>query len=116
MTFAAHTNIDVLRQRRMFESVDTPLPALLGSFRHGETGVHFEYAERRHPDVTFAPDYQQMIYVADVEGRANTRLAKVHKTVAYIVVDEDAAGQPVVERWPLKGHRIYDPSYLASWN
>ena len=35
------------------------------------------------------------------------RYALVKKTVVYIVVDEDESGQPVVQKWSIKGHRIY---------
>jgi hypothetical protein len=31
----------------------------------------------------------------------------VKKTVAYIVVDEDEFGLPVIEKWNIKRHRNY---------
>jgi hypothetical protein len=33
--------------------------------------------------------------------------ALVKKTVAYIVVDEDDTGRAVIEKWRIKGHRVY---------
>jgi hypothetical protein len=35
------------------------------------------------------------------------RYALVKKTVVYIVVDEADDGQPVVQKWSIKAHRIY---------
>tara|TARA_R110002153_G_scaffold5889_1_gene27234 strand:+ start:100 stop:402 length:303 start_codon:yes stop_codon:yes gene_type:complete len=35
------------------------------------------------------------------------RYALVKKTVVYIVTDEDESGQPVVQKWSIKAHRIY---------
>jgi len=35
------------------------------------------------------------------------RYALVKKTVAYVCVDEDDYGQPVVEKWHIKRHREY---------
>jgi hypothetical protein len=35
------------------------------------------------------------------------RYALVKKTVAYIVVDEDDTGRAVIEKWQIKGHRVY---------
>ena len=33
------------------------------------------------------------------------RYARVLQTVAYIAVDEDAYGQPIVEKWGIYSHR-----------
>jgi hypothetical protein len=35
------------------------------------------------------------------------RYALVKKTVVYIVTDEADDGQPVVQKWSIKAHRIY---------
>ena len=50
-------------------------------------------------------DYPNIVYVNDVVG-SGYRYAKVLKTVAYIVVDEDDDG-PVVEKWYLKSNLVY---------
>ena len=36
------------------------------------------------------------------------RYARVLKTVAYIVVDEDEYGDAIVEKWNIKKQRIYE--------
>lgn len=108
MAFAPHTNDKVLAQLRA-GMVPTALPLVMGQFRHN--GYTFEYAERRHPDDNFAPEMPHMIYVGN---NGETRLAKVMKTVAWIVVDEDDKGQPVYVKWNLNSHRVYDTSWVRA--
>lgn len=38
----------------------------------------------------------------------NTRMNE-EKTVAYIVIDKDDAGLPVIEKWDIKQHYKYTP-------
>jgi len=38
------------------------------------------------------------------------RYALIKKTVAYIVVDEDDAGLPVIEKWDIKQHKTWGGS------
>lgn len=109
MAIAPHSN-DQVKAQLSFGLTPTPLPLILGQFSHQETGVAFEYAERRHPDDRFAPDMPHIVYV----GNGDTRLAKVLKTVAHVVVDEDALGQPVIEKWPLRKHRVYNTSWVRA--
>lgn len=104
MAFAPHTNTDCQNQRR--EGI-RDLPLLLGQFRDCDTNVLFEYTERRHPDDSFAPEYQHQIYLID----GSTRLAKVLKTVAYIVNAETDHGLPIVDKWRIKQHA----QYLTDW-
>jgi hypothetical protein len=105
MAFAPHTNDDVRNQLRAGQ-VPSPDPILLGSAFHAETGVLFEFAERRWPDDDFAPGMFMQVYTV-----GGPRLAKVMKTVAYVVVDEDENG-PVIEKWPLKQTRFYDTEWV----
>jgi hypothetical protein len=35
------------------------------------------------------------------------RHARILKTVAYIIVDEDEYGLPVIEKWAIKQHKAY---------
>lgn len=70
-----------------------------GQFRHAETGRVFDYTPPRE---TPFEGYAARVFVLD-----GFRYAKVLKTVAYVVVDEDADGGPVVEKWSIRGHRIY---------
>lgn len=108
MSFAPHTNTDVRHQLSM-GLVPTPAPLVLGSFNNSNAGV-YEYAERRGFPDSFAPDFPHIVYV----GTGETRLAKVLKTVAYVVIDEAADGSPVVEKWSLRSHRAYDTSWVRA--
>lgn len=104
--YCPHTNTDVRNQRL---SGLTDLPMLLGFFRHKQTSAPFEYTERRHPVADFAPAYQHMIWMSD----GSTRLAQVKSGVAFVVVDEDDRGRPVVEKWNIKGHRPYPTDWVV---
>jgi len=78
--------------------IPTPSPMILGQFREAEFGHTFEYAERRWPCDDIEPALPHVVYV----GHGETRLAKVLKTVAFVLVDE---GQ--IERWQIRAHRAY---------
>ena len=78
-------------------------PTILGQFRERDAGLTFQYAARDGShDPAFAPDYPHMVYV-DPRG-GDTRIARVLKTVAHVVVDEDENG-PVIEHWRIDGHQ-----------
>lgn len=109
MAYAPHTNTDVQHQLRC-GVIPTQLPMIFGQFRPKDSKHVFEYAERRHPDDNFAPDFPHMIYLDN--GR-ETRLAKVLKTVAYVVIDEDENG-PVIAKWNLGSHNIYDTAWVRA--
>lgn len=99
MAFAPHTN-----DRRNID-VD---PVILGQFREKDSDNLFEFAQRR-PGVdhgAFAPGFPHLIYVGQ---NGETRVGRVLKTVAYVVVDEDSRGDPVIEKWQVKprSHREY---------
>ena len=103
MTFAAHTND---RRHIGFD------PIILGQFREADNGNTFEFGCRwSAPSDEFCAsdwlgmdDFPHVIYTTG--GR---RYANVKKTVAYIVIDEDDCGNPVVEKWSLRGHKEYKP-------
>lgn len=82
-------------------------PRLVASFRHAETGAHFETADRTGfpfgEEFAAPAEFPHIIYV----GVGETRFARVLKTVAYVVTDEDADGTPVVEKWAIKNRRVY---------
>lgn len=73
---------------------------ILGCFEEKDHGHYFEFSVPTEP----APweEYGMWVWV----GNAERRWAKVLKTVAYIVVNEDENG-PVVEKWYIKNHREY---------
>jgi hypothetical protein len=43
----------------------------------------------------------------EIDVLDGVRYARVLKTVAYVAVDEDEMGLPVVEKWSLKNHNPY---------
>ena len=108
MSYAPHSNNDVQNQLRA-GLVPTPSPLVLGGFS-GPNGGRYEYAERRWPSDTFAPDFPHMLYV----GAGEARLARVLKTVAYVVIDEAADGSPVIEKWPIRGHDQYATDWVRA--
>ena len=76
----------------------------VGSFVEKSAGNVFEYSLN---DEDFnQPDFPHKIWVGDHIGNP-FRYAKVMKTRAYIVTDEDDYGKPVVEKWYIKNHREY---------
>jgi hypothetical protein len=76
-----------------------------GYFTEKECSQLFEYSEPRLGEVPpFGEEYGMKVWVGN---DANFRWAKILKTVAYIVVDEDSDGSPITEWWELKRHRVY---------
>jgi len=58
------------------------------------------------------PEFPDRIWVAGAENilpglESGWRYGLVKKTVAYLVVDEDEYGKPVVEKWFIKNHKTY---------
>jgi len=77
-----------------------------GYFRESETDNFYEYAAHNNfIEDTVYPDFQCRVFV-DNEG--SWRYAKIFKTVAYVVVDEDERGEPVIEKWQIKNHHKYN--------
>lgn len=85
----------------------------LGCFVEKDCGNYFEYSmateyeayELRGNTVEFP----HIVWVtAPKEGLdCGYRRALVKKTVAYIIVDEDDYGKPVIEKWDLKKNEKY---------
>lgn len=77
---------------------------LLGYFRHSETNVPFEYAERADCHYWEAANhYPHVIFMAD----DTTRLCRVIKTRVYVVIDENDEGNPIETTWIIKNHKSY---------
>ena len=74
---------------------------IIGRFNEVDVDNMFEFSENTD-DMTGAWDFPHKIWVGD-----GYRYGKVLKTRAYIAVDEDAMGQPIVEKWDIKQHRVY---------
>ena len=79
-------------------------PALSGIIHHAETRVFFEYSARPDGDRPglSVVDFPSRVFTCDGD-----RAARILKTVAYVVIDEDADGEPIVEKWPLASNRAY---------
>lgn len=80
--------------------------SIIGMFTEKEVGNYFEYS---HNNDGVMEDYPHLVWVTNpIEGiDQGYRYARVLKTVAYIVVDEDDYGRPVVEKWYIKDNRTY---------
>ena len=76
----------------------------IGAFVEKEMGNHFEFSLN---DRDTWCDFPHKIWVGDVVGQGY-RYGTVKKTVAYIAVDEDENGLPVVEKWSIKNYREYN--------
>lgn len=76
---------------------------VLGEFQEKECGNYFHYSKNVEDNFSFCKDFPHIVWVGDQQQR----YALVKKTVAYICVDEDEYGQPVVEKWQLKKHVQY---------
>jgi hypothetical protein len=95
----AHYSNDQVNEHNKLEYIS-------GSFIEKSHGKTFEYGRRVYDYSNgFAPlsDFPHIVFVGD----RSFRYAKVKKTVVYIVVDEDDNGNPVVEKWDIKNHRVY---------
>jgi len=74
-----------------------------GQFTEREFGNWFEYDARSDN-----PDYPHRVWVTTPREGIDSgwRYARVLKTVAHIVIDEDENGL-VVEKWSIKRHSLY---------
>jgi len=104
MGYASHTNDDV-RHQLVTGHNPSPLPIVLGAFIETEYGHSFEYSERRWPDDTFYPELCHVVYI----GHGQTRLAKVLKTVAFVLT-----GEGELQKWHIKGHRFYNTEWVSA--
>jgi hypothetical protein len=81
----------------------------IGVFVEKEVGNYFEYSVNDDMDMPSYYKWPHKVWVGGegVCGDQGYRYAEVKKTVVYIVVDEDDCGEPVVEKWYIKGHKEY---------
>jgi hypothetical protein len=79
----------------------------IGVFVEKDTGNYFEFSiNEDHMAADENGGFTHRVWVGDTIG-SPYRYAVVMKTVAYIAVDEDDEGLPVVEKWHLKKCREY---------
>jgi len=79
--------------------------SIQGCFRLKENDNYFEYSRNNDP-LSWCEDLPHKVWVNDVVGQGY-RYAIIKKTVAYVAVDEDEFGLPVLEKWDLKQSRVY---------
>lgn len=91
---------------------DTGDESICGCFEEKEHGHLFEFS--KNPVVSGnSEEYPHLVWVNSRDPE--TRYAKVLKTVAYIVVDENENGL-VIEKWFIKNHRKYtNPNAVKTW-
>jgi len=76
---------------------------LLGNFIEKSRGNFFEFTKNTG---WLADKYPHEVFVGPL-FHGESRKAKVLKTVAWIVVDEDEFGEPIVEKWHIKKKFLY---------
>ena len=82
------------------------LETVIGSFVEKSAGKTHEYSD-------VAPGYfsewggNWSMFKHKLWTLDGHRYALIKKTVAYIVVDEDDAGLPVIEKWDIKQHKEF---------
>tara|TARA_R100000951_G_scaffold102070_1_gene93997 strand:- start:606 stop:899 length:294 start_codon:yes stop_codon:yes gene_type:complete len=87
-------------------------PTVLGSFVEKLVGKDHEYSANTDLESgwsatwdQFAKEFPHKLWTLD-----GFRYARILKTVAYIVVDEDEYGNPVVQKWNIKRHKVFGES------
>lgn len=75
---------------------------VLGSFEEVTIGKYFQFSENTEKHWVSPEDFPHLIHLND----GSVRYALVKKTVAYVVVDEDPYGLPVLEKWFIKNRRL----------
>ena len=85
-----------------------PPENIIGGFVEKSAGNYFEYQSNPEKGM-FCSGYPHKVWVTSpIKGLdSGWRYARILKTVAYVVIDEDQYGQPVIEKWHIKNHRIW---------
>ena len=79
---------------------------IIGCFREKDLDNLFEFSVNNDYDVEFGEQFPHKVWVGDTMA-SPYRYAHVMKTVAYIAVDENDDGTPVIEKWSIKNWREY---------
>ena len=77
----------------------------IGVFVEKDVGNHFEYSLNSERESWC--DFPHKIWVGGLVNDQGYRYGTVKKTVAYVAVDEDDMGMPVLEKWNIKKHKEY---------
>jgi hypothetical protein len=76
---------------------------LIGSFVEKSAGMTHEYSLIGDDGLLWmGEEYPHKLWTLD-----GFRYANIKKTVAYIIVDEDEYGLPVVQKWDIKQHKEF---------
>jgi hypothetical protein len=80
----------------------------IGCFTEKDHGNYFEYS-LNDDSMALCEDYPHKVWVGSgqIGGDSGYRYAIVKKTVAYVCVDEDEFGLPVLEKWNLTKNKTY---------
>lgn len=83
--------------------------SIIGCFREKDTDNVFEFSENQDVNEAWAREFPHKIWVTEPRPGIDQgfRYGTVKKTVAYLAVSEDEYGMPILEKWYIKGHRIY---------
>ena len=80
----------------------------IGAFVEKEAGNVFEYSINNESWAShLGEDMPHKIWVGGLVNDQGYRYGTVKKTVAYVAVDEDDTGMPVLEKWDIKRHKEY---------
>jgi len=83
--------------------------SIIGCFRERDTDNLFEFSHNQDLSEVWAYGFPHKIWVTEPRDGVDSgyRYGIVKKTVAYLAVDEDEYGRPVIEKWRIKGRREY---------
>jgi hypothetical protein len=79
----------------------------IGEFREKDFNNFFEYGMNPDLEQDFCPNLPHIVWVGGIQGTQQYRYAYVRKTVAYVAIDENDDGTPLIEKWHIKGRKEY---------
>ena len=90
-------------------SFDRGDSSILGCFNEKDTGNYFEFSKNTDAFDWEGAQYPHKVWVTTPRPGMDSgyRYARVMKTVAHIVCDEDDDGGAVIEKWNIKQQREY---------
>lgn len=83
--------------------------SILGSFVEKDNGNFFEFSHNQDLSEVWAYRFPHKIWVTTPADGIDCgyRYGIVKQTVAYLAVDEDEFGEPVMQKWQIKQRRDY---------
>jgi len=88
--------------------------SIIGCFREKTYGNFFEFSDNEDMGEWAGYAYPHKVWVTTPTpgGDCGYRYARVLKTIAYVVTDEDGFGEPVEEKWDIKNMAVYEGKSL----